>query len=318
MSFAYLARMDVDELRIFVEVMRRRSFSAVAHDRGVAPSSISRAIDALERRLGARLFQRTTRKVTPTEAGAAYFERIEAVVEELARASTVIEDMAASPRGSLRVTASVSFGLQRIAPLLAAFIEAYPELNLEMVFTDAVVDLAAERIDVALRHGPLADSSLVARKLVSVAYTLCASPSYLARHGSPATPADLARHRCLGFSTSATRSRWRLQRRSDGDEVVVHPRRVMNNGIALARCAVDGGGLVLLSDWLVGDELGRGALVRILPEYEATPTEFDAALWLVYPSRAYVPRKVGVFVDYLENALRALPRKSKIDHGLRG
>jgi DNA-binding transcriptional LysR family regulator len=295
--------MDVDELTVFVEVMRRRSFSAVAQDRGVAPSSISRAIDALERRLGARLFQRTTRRVSPTEAGVAYFERIEPVVEELARASMAIEDMAGRPRGTLRVTVSVSFGLTRIAPLLADFVEAYPDLQLEMIFTDAVVDLAAERIDVAIRHGPLADSSLVARKLLPVAYVLCASPAYLARHGTPATPADLAQHRCLGFSTTATRARWRLQKRAEADEVVVHPRIVMNNGIALRRCAVDGGGLVLLSDWLVDDALRSGALVRALPGHDATPTEFDSALWLVYPSRAYVPRKVGVFVEFLEGAL---------------
>lgn len=295
--------MDVDELRVFVEVMRRRSFSAVAHDRGVAPSSISRAIDGLEKRLGARLFQRTTRRLSPTEAGVAYFERVESAVEELARASTAIEDLAASPRGTLRVTASVSFGLTRISPLLAGFVEAYPDLHLEMIFTDAVVDLAAERIDVAVRHGPLSDSSLVARQLVPVRYTLCASPCYLARHGTPATPADLERHRCLGFSTAATRSRWRLQRKPEV-EVVFHPRSVMNNGIALERCALDGGGLVLLSDWLVDDDLRRGALVRVLPEYEATPTEFESALWLVYPSRAYVPRKVEVFVEHLEAALR--------------
>lgn len=172
-----------------------------------------------------------------------------------------------------------------------------------MIFTDAVVDLAAERIDVAVRHGPLADSSLVARKLLPVAYALCASPAYLARHGTPATPADLAQHRCLGFSTTATRARWRLQKRTEADEVVVHPRIVMNNGIALKRCAVDGGGLVLLSDWLVDDALRSGALVRALPGYDATPTEFDSALWLVYPSRACVPRKVGVFVEFLESAL---------------
>jgi len=295
--------MDLDELRVFVAVMRRGSFSAVARDRGVAPSSVSRAIESLERRLGTRLLQRTTRRLAPTEAGAAYFERIEALIDDLERASTAVADLAAGPRGTLRVTASVSFGLTWIAPMLAAFLDAHPELQLEMVYTDAVVDLAAERIDVAVRHGPLADSTLVARRLRPVTYVLCASPAYLRRHGTPSSPDDLAAHRCLGFSTAAARARWRFQPRAGGAEATVQPRTVMNNGIALERCALDGGGVVLLSDWLVAAALRSGALVRLLPEHDATPTEFEPALWIVYPSRHYVPRKVELFVDFLERAL---------------
>lgn len=308
--------MNLDELRTFVAVMRRRSFSAVARERGVAPSSVSRAIEALERRLGTRLLQRTTRRVSPTEAGAAYFERIEPLIDDLERASTAVAELAAGPRGTLRVTASVSFGLTRITPLLAGFLEAHPELQVEMLFTDAVVDLAAERIDVAVRHGPLADSALIARRLLPVSYVLCASPAYLERRGTPATPDDLAAHRCLGFSTSMAPARWRFQPRSGGAERTVQPRTSMNNGIALERCALDGGGVVLLSDWLIGDALRRGALVRLLPEHDATPTEFEPALWIVYPSRHFVPRKVELFVDVLEASLAgrggaAPPRDSR-------
>lgn len=296
--------MDIDELKIFVEVVRRRSFSAVARQRGVATSSISRAIEALERRLGARLLQRTTRRLSPTEAGAAYFERIETVVDELERAASAIADLAAAPRGTLRVTASVSFGLTWIAPSLASFLEAHPDLRLELMLTDAVVDLAAERIDVAVRHGPLVDSSLVARQLVPVVYHLCASPAYLAQHGTPATPDDLRGHRCLGFSTAAAQSRWRFRHRTTDQETTAQPTMAINNGIALARCALDGGGIVLLSNWLVEEELRRGSLIELLSEYAATPTELETAMWIIYPSREYVPRKVEVFVEFLESVIR--------------
>jgi DNA-binding transcriptional LysR family regulator len=296
--------MDLESLRIFVEVVRRGSFSAVAAERGVAPSSISRTIESLERQLGARLFQRTTRRVSSTEAGAAYFEHIEPVVEEMERARLAVADLSANARGTLRLTASVSFGLTCVSPLLARFAELHPDLQVEVLLTDAVIDLTAERIDLALRHGPLADSSLVARKILPVVYSLCASPSYLDRHGRPETPADLKTHRCLAFSSAAFHSRWLLRRRgAAAEEISVRPRLVINNGIALKRIALDGAGIVVLSDWLIGDELRRGELVPVLEDYEATPTAFETGIWLIYPSRTYVPRKVTAFVDFIAEEL---------------
>lgn len=296
--------MDLEALQIFVAVVRRGSFSAVAAERGVAPSSISRTIESLERQLGVRLFQRTTRRVSSTEAGAAYFERIEPVVEEMERARVAVADLSANPRGTLRLTASVSFGLTCVSPLLARFGELHPDLQVDLLLTDAVIDLTAERIDLALRHGPLEDSSLVARKILPVTYSLCASLSYVQRHGRPKTPADLKAHRCLAFSSAAFRTRWLLRRRrAAAEEISIRPRLVINNGIALKRCALDGGGIVLLSDWLIGDELRRGELVRLLTNYEASPSNFETAIWLIYPSRAYVPRKVTAFVDFIEEAL---------------
>lgn len=298
--------MDLDSLRIFVEVARRGSFSAVAQDRGLAPSSISRAVESLERQLGVRLFQRTTRRLSTTEAGAAYFERIEPVVDELERAHQAVADLATTPRGTLRITASVSFGLTHVTPLLARFAESYPELQVDLVLSDAVIDLTAERIDLALRHAPLADSSLVARRILPATYALCASPAYLQRHGRPAAPADLEHHRCLAFSAVGFRTRWRLRRRGGAvEEISLRPRVVINNGLALRDCALAGAGIVLLSDWLVGDELRRGMLVPVMTDFEVTPTTFESAIWLVYPSRAYVPRKVTAFVEFLETALAA-------------
>jgi DNA-binding transcriptional LysR family regulator len=226
------------------------------------------------------------------------------VVDELQRAHQAIADLATTPRGTLRITASVSFGLTHVTPLLARFAESYPELQVDLVLSDAVIDLTAERIDIALRHGPLADSSLVARRILPATYALCASPAYLQRHGRPAAPADLEHHRCLAFSAVGFRTRWRLRRRGGAvEEISVRPRVVINNGLALRDCALAGAGIVLLSDWLVGDELRRGMLVPVMTDFEVTPTTFESAIWLVYPSRAYVPRKVTAFVEFLETAL---------------
>lgn len=296
--------MDLDSLHIFVDVVRRGSFTAVAQDRGVAPSSISRSVESLERQLGVRLFQRTTRRLSTTEAGAAYFERIEPVVEELERARQAVADLSTTPRGTLRLTASVSFGLTHVTPLLARFAEAYPELQVDVLLTDAVLDLTAERIDLALRHGPLADSSLVARRILPATYALCASPAYLERHGRPEAPADLEDHRCLAFATVGFRCRWRLRRPgSPLQEISIRPRIVMNNGLGLRDGALAGAGIALLSDWLVGADLRRGTLVQVMTDFEVTPTTFESAIWLVYPSRAYVPRKVTAFVEFLAAAL---------------
>jgi DNA-binding transcriptional LysR family regulator len=226
------------------------------------------------------------------------------VVEEMERARLAVADLSANPRGTLRLTASVSFGLTCVSPLLARFAEIHPDLQVELLLTDAVIDLTAERIDLALRHDPLEDSTLVARKILPVVYSLCASPSYLDRHGRPEAPADLKAHRCLAFSSAAFHSRWLLRRRgAAAEEISVRPRLVINNGIALKRGALDGAGIVVLSDWLVGDELRRGELVPVLEDYEATPTTFETGIWLIYPSRTHVPRKVTAFVDFIAEAL---------------
>ena len=170
--------MDISTLQIFVEVMRQGSFAAVARDRDLDPSSVSRTIAALEKELGVRLFQRTTRRLSPTEAGTVYFERIEPLVEEMQQAIDIALDTAGQPKGTLRVTASVSFGQKCIVPLLPDFGFRYPELAIDLFLTDAVVDLFAERIDLAIRLGLLTDSTLVAQPLMRTRYRVCASPQY--------------------------------------------------------------------------------------------------------------------------------------------
>ncbi|HEU4403865.1 MAG TPA: LysR family transcriptional regulator [Polyangiaceae bacterium] len=298
--------MDVRDLATFVDVMRRGSFAAVARDRHVAPSSVSRSIAALEGALGARLFQRTTRKLSPTEAAVAYFERVAPLLDELERAGQLAVDSAEAPRGTLRVTAPVTFAQLNLTPLLPEFARRHPDLAFELLLTDASLDLVQERVDVAVRMGRLADSSLIAHRLCAMAYTLCASPAYLRRRGRPQEPADLARHDCLVYPVPGYGVRWRFRPEGGGDviEVPVRGRVSASNGVALRQCAVAGMGIALTPRWNVARELCEGALVALLPGYEATVSEFGLSAWALYPSARYVPRKVRAFVDFLKQKFR--------------
>ncbi|MBD2308079.1 LysR family transcriptional regulator [Chroococcidiopsis sp. FACHB-1243] len=296
--------MDISVLQIFVEVMRQGSFAAVARDRNIDPSSVSRAIASLEEELGIRLLQRTTRQLSPTEAGIAYFERIEPLVEEMQQATDIATDVSGQPKGTLRVTASVSFGLKCIVPLLSSFGTMYPDLTVDLLLTDAIVDLLAERIDVAVRLGPLADSTLIAQQLMRTRYSVCASPDYLKRCGQPQKLSDVEQHNCLLFPLAGFRSRWIfMDKNGDKSEIPVRGRVVISSAIALQQCAIAGMGLALLPHWLIDEDLNNGKLVNVFLDYQVTATDFNTAAWLIYPSRAYVPLKVRVFIDFLKKQM---------------
>lgn len=299
--------MELSTLQLFVEVVRQGSFAAVARDHNLDPSSVSRAIAGLEAELGIRLFQRTTRKLSPTEAGTDYFERIESLIEDLQQAGTIAADIATQPQGQLRVTASVSFGLRCIVPLLPAFQARYPKLTVDLLLTDTVLDLLAERVDVAIRLGLMADSSLIAQRLIPTHYAICASSAYLKQTQPIQQPTDLAHHNCLLFPLAVFRSRWIFRdSQKQITEVTVKGQTVVSNAIALRDCAVSGIGLAILPNWLIQDDLKTGRLVNVLPNYDVTATDFDTAAWLVYPSRRYIPAKVKVFVDFFKQALPSL------------
>jgi DNA-binding transcriptional LysR family regulator len=304
MTFAEYARMDLGALEVFVDVVRTGSLSAVARERDIAPSSVSRTIAALEADLGARLFQRTTRRIAPTEAALLFLARIEPHLEGLRQAREAIADVTDRISGVLRVTASPSFGIECLGPLLANFAELYPDLKVELTLTDRVVDLVAERFDLALRHGPLPDSTLVVQPLVATRYHAVASPAYVRRHGRPKAPAEVSEHTCLTFPLPGFATFWRF-RDAKGriEEAPVSGRIVVNSGIILRRCAIDGAGIVLLSDWLVGRDLKRGHLKDLFPRHRVTPSHFDTAISAVYPSRELLPRKVRALLDFLKERL---------------
>jgi DNA-binding transcriptional LysR family regulator len=299
--------MDIDTLRLFVEVMQRGSFAAVARERNVDPSSVSRTVATLESQLGVRLFQRTTRHLTPTEAALAYFDQVEPLVAQLERAALMAGDSGDVPRGTLRITAAVTFAQVNLVPLLPEFAKRYPELSFELLLTDKFLDLVEERVDLALRLGRLTESTMIAHRLCDMVYVAAASPEYLRRRGQPKTPSELEHHECLRYPVTGYGPRWRF-RAAGGvvTEVPVHGRVVATNGVALRQCAAAGMGVLMLPRWNIAEELRSGALVELFPDYQATASEFDNGVWLLYPSRSYLPLKVRLFADFL---------KEKFKHG---
>ena len=296
--------MEIEVLKIFVEVMRQSSFAAVARERNVDPSSVSRAIAGLERELGIRLFQRTTRKLSPTEAGIIYFQRVEPLIEEMQRAIELATEVSQRPQGTLRVTSSVSFGLKCIVPLLPQFKTIYPDLVIDLWLTDSRLDLVTEKIDLAIRLGQLEDSTLIAQKLMSTKYFICASLDYIRQMGELNYPQDITKHNCLLFPLSGFRTRWIFKDACGKISTVsVNGDTIISNAIGLRDCAIAGMGLALLPHWLVNEDLEAGRLISILPNYDVTATNFAPIAWLVYPSRSYVPLKVKVFIDFLKRYL---------------
>jgi DNA-binding transcriptional LysR family regulator len=300
--------MNTADLHTLMTIIRLGSFAAAARELHVDPSSVSRTVAALESELGTRIFQRNTRQLAVTEAGALFVERIGPLLDELELVRSAAADTAAQPRGTLRVTASNAFGLKRLVPLLPAFCEEHPELNVDLVLTDAILDLVAERIDIAVRLGALRDSTLIAVPLLKMRYRVVASPGWVEALAEPLRePRDLERCDCVTFSIQGFRDRW-LFRAGEGEAkipVAVKPRLLSTNGLALRECALSGLGASLLPDWLIGDDVAEGRLVDVFPDHEVAVVDAPTGAWLVYPSRSYVPAKVRSFIEFLRNAVRA-------------
>lgn len=300
--------MDIQQLRTFVDVVHHGSFAAAARHLDLAPSVVTRSVAALERDLGVRLMQRTTRKLSLTEAGAAYYERVRGLLEGLDRASDEARATTGDVTGPVRITSSVTFGQTVLVPLLPALRERHPGLQVDLILTDNMLDLVAERVDLAVRLGPAQDSSLIAQRLMAIRYRVCASPAYLAQHGRPSEPSDLALRDCLRQPLPGFRTQWKF-RDPDGalQRVDVHGWLMLSNALALQRAALDGLGPTLLADWLVDADLTAGRLVDLFPHHEVTAANFDAGVWLMYASRAYVPRRVRAVVDFLRQQIKAPP-----------
>jgi DNA-binding transcriptional LysR family regulator len=301
---AYTARMDTENLKIFVEVARRGSFAAVARDRNVDPSLVSRAVSVLEEELDVRLFQRTTRRLTLTESGEIYLTRIAPLVDAMEAARDEARSVSAEPAGTLRLTASVAFGYTCLVPLLPAFREKFPGIKLELLFTDAVLDLVAERVDLAIRLGRQNDADFIATKLIDTRYRVCASPAYLQKNKAPKSPEELRSHACLLFPLPDFRTRWLFRdNRGEIEEVPVHGDVTILNALGLHACALSGMGPVMLANWLIDKDIEQGRLIDLFPSYNVSATDFDTAIWLMYPSRTHLPGKVRVMIDFLKRNL---------------
>lgn len=296
--------LDLDSLAVFVRVVDVGGFSAAARTLGLSKSAVSKQISRLEARLGIRLLNRTTRRLSLTEAGALFYEGCQRMVAEAEAAEAAVTHLAAAPRGTLRVNAPVSFAMLHLAPILPELMESCPELSVDLTLNDRLVELVEEGYDVAVRIGRLADSSLIARRLAPARSVICAAPDYLARHGAPRRPEDLAGHNCLLYSYHSERSLWRFAGPSGTTSVRVAGRLQANNGDALRAALLAGAGIGRLPTFIVGDDLRAGRLLRLLPDW---PLGEDAAVHAVYPAGRALSPKIRVFVDFLAERFGDMP-----------
>ncbi len=283
-------------MAVFVKVVEGSSFAAAARHFRLSPAMVSRHVHALEEQLGAQLLNRTTRRVSPTEVGQAYYQRVRQILADIEEADRLAADLQATPRGLLRITSSQSFGVRHLAPAIADYLALCPEVLMDVTLNDRYLDVIEEGFDLAVRIGHLEDSSLIARRLAPVRMALCAAPDYIARHGAPQTPAELAQHNCLIYTYAAAQSEWRFVD-GEGKEEAAHiaGRLLANNGDVLRVAALQGQGVALAPTFMLGEDLRAGALVRLLPAY--TPPE--GGLYAVYPPSRHLSAKVRSFVDFL-------------------
>jgi len=280
----------------FTKVVGAGSFSAAAREMQVSQALVTKQIQELESWLGARLLNRTTRRLSLTEIGTVFYERAARILDAVEEARNAAGALQTVPRGRLRINAPVSFGLIHLAPAITEFLRRFPDVSIEMLVNDRVVDLLEGEFDVGVRIGRLRDSSLIARKIAPIRLAVCAAPDYLAQHGAPKTPDDLANHDCLEHTYFETRGEWRLLNR-EGEPIVVpvSGRYLANNADVLRSTAIAGGGIILLPTFLVGEDLRSGRLVRLLPDYPPP----EQGLYALYPPGRHLSAKVRSFVDFL-------------------
>lgn len=286
------------QISTFVEVVAKGSLSAAARAEGIAPAMIGRRLDALEARLGVKLLQRTTRKLALTDEGTAFLEDCQRILAELEEAESAVAERSARATGHLMISAPAGFGRQHVAPLLPSFLAEHQDLTATLNMTDRVTDIVGEGIDVAIRIASLADSSLVSVKLADNERVVVAAPSYLKRHGTPETLADLARHNCLAISSEGSQRGWTF--RENGKNVVLKVGGNMgcNDGQVLHEWALAGKGLAWRSMWEVGSEIEAGKLRTVLAEFAAPGNDIHA----VFAQRRHLPLRVRAFVDFLRRA----------------
>jgi len=294
-------------VRAFLLAGDLQSFSKTAQQMSLKTSTVSRYVSELEADLGIALFNRSTRGLVLTEGGRVFRERAMVAMEAMEEARSMASSLNASPQGMLRVTVPTSFGRKHVVRHLPAFIGQYPRISVDLVFTDDVINLIDEEIDLALRIGVLPDSRLVARRLASHRRIVCASPAYIAAHGEPSEPGDLTRHTALRFSR-AHDDKWTLAR-ADGKTprecaVPVGGQVRADDTDALIALAVAGCGVALLPAWSIGTELARGELVHLLPGWQAGAGQPAPAIWAVYPPKKVVSSKVRAFVDFFAERLK--------------
>ncbi|BCB59974.1 MULTISPECIES: LysR family transcriptional regulator [Halomonadaceae] len=296
-------------LRLFVRVAVSGSFSEAARYFGVPTSSASRHIASLERALGQRLLYRHTRAVKLTEAGERYFHEVRDALARLELATEQVMGGAQHPQGVLRINAPVAFGRRHIAPHLARFQQQYPGIQVELTLEDRFIDPVQEGADVVIRVGALADSSLVARGIARQRFVVCASPEYLATHGSPASPEALSQHNCLLYRGSKGTQSWYFQERGSPRAIryALSGNLVANNAESLVEAAIAGQGVVMFPSWLLFEPLRQQTLVPLLTQWKASEDGYLDNIYAIYPENRLRSSKVSVFMAYLGRTIGNVP-----------
>lgn len=284
------------DLAFFHLLAHQDSLAAAARTLGLSPSAISRRLAALEQRLGVRLLARTTRRISLTGEGERYLEGASAILDHIRQLEQELAGSSAQPQGLLRIAAGFGFGRQHLGPVISAFAAAYPGVSVILHLSDQPLDFAQNAIDIAIRFGPPPDAHLLARKIAANRRLLCAAPDYLARHGTPATPADLSRHACIVIRENApTFNHWQLTDGQHVRRVRVHGPLAVNHGEIAVDWALAGHGIVLRSEWDIAQHLESGALRQVLPEWYDNAADIHA----LYPPRHALSAKVRLFLDFL-------------------
>jgi DNA-binding transcriptional LysR family regulator len=292
------------EMTAFVRAVDMGGFSAAARELTLTPSALSKLVSRLEDRLGARLLHRTTRRLQLTPEGEAFYVRAQRILAAMDEAEAEVAQASGSPRGLLRLHCGSAFGMHQLAPAIPGFLERHPGVELDLTLNDQLPELQEESFDLAIRIGPLDESSLVARRICDLERVICASPAYLARAGTPRTPDDLQAHNCLWISSRPTLRRWPFDT-SDGVRVVhIGGNVVANNAETVLQLAVAGVGITRLTDVIVGDALRRGQLVPILTDWHHVE---PAPLYATYPGGRHLPPKVRAMVDFLVEQFAGAP-----------
>jgi DNA-binding transcriptional LysR family regulator len=286
-------------MELFVRVVETGSFSAAARDLRMGQPAVSKTIASLETRLGVRLLARTSRRLSPTEAGEAFYERARRTLAEADEAETAARGLGSGLEGRLRVCAPVTFGRLHVAPKLGAFLDAHPKLRLEVIMDDRRIDLLEENIDIALRLGALADSTLTARRIGVTERLIVASPKYLRRCGEPRTPADLVGHESIVYTQqAATAEEWRLRSGTTEISVRVPSRLAFSAAEGVREAVLAGFGLAIAPRWMMSPELESGAAVAVLRDW-TLPTQ---DLWAVHPAGRMPSAKARAFISWYETA----------------
>ena len=291
---------SIADLEIFARVVTAGSMSAAGRELDLSPAVVSKRISHLETRLGTRLFHRTTRQLQLTETGRGFYERVVQILATVQEAEAFVSSGHERAGGSLKITAPTGFSRMHIAPYLGKFLKQYPDLSIEIIATDHILDIVREGIDVAIRLSELDDLSLVAKKLAPCRRLFCATPEYLKEHGTPKTLADLSKHKIIVENNTA----WRLQGPEGITSLKLSGEIKTNNSDIVHQALLAGCGIALRSTWQVRDDLLSKKLVQILPQYSEAP---GVAVYAVYPDKQYIPARLRVFVDFLAGIYSPTP-----------